>query len=65
MDNKPISGAQVSLLVALFLSAGIRSTQDQLEWLEFEAEIKVNKLEEVPTGSKFQAAVNILKKLTA
>jgi hypothetical protein len=62
--NPPvINGKQVSLLLTLLLQNGQTSTRSQLEWLEFEAQIKVNKLEEVPNDRRFQAAINTLKTL--
>lgn len=61
MINK-ISGKQVNLLLALFISAGVNGTIKQLEWIEENCDIEVSKLEDVNTG-QIQLIVNKLKKM--
>jgi hypothetical protein len=55
-----ITGNQVSLLLALFLKAGIRGNIKQLEWIEDNLDIEVKSLEEINTG-QVQLVVNKLK----
>jgi len=45
-----INGKQVNLLVALFLQAGLRSTQHQLEFIEYDCGFEVKKLEDINYG---------------
>lgn len=61
MKISTINGKQVSLLIALFFKAGIRSSTAQLEFLEFQCGIDVAKFEELNYG-QLQLAINKLKK---
>ena len=45
-----ISGKQVNLLLAKFINIGVRSTQQQLEFIEQECGIEIYKLEDINTG---------------
>lgn len=56
-----ISGKQVNLLLSLFIQAGIRNTQSQLEWIEDVTDIEVSNLEDLNTG-QIQLVISKLKK---
>lgn len=50
MKIPKISGKQVSLLIARFIQKDIRSYKAQLEFIEFECDIEVSKLEDINVG---------------
>lgn len=55
-----ISGKQVNLLLAFFIKAGLRSTNRQLEYIEYECGYLVNKLEDLNTG-QFSIVISKLR----
>ncbi len=59
MKQYKINGKQVNLLLAKFIEAGIRSTIDQLEFLEFKCGFEVKKLEDLETWQLDQVLLQL------
>lgn len=60
MTVAKINGKQVSLLYALFMQAGLRSTNQQLELIEYDCGFEVKKLEDLNYG-QMQVIIEKLK----